>query len=43
MELVHSGPTQEIPSGQDKPMLLTWLANQNAGFPSSYPLADSAA
>ena len=32
----------EIPSGQDEPILLAWVANQNSGFTSSCPLVDSA-
>ena len=42
-DLLFAGPTREILSGQDEPILAAWVANQNAGFPSSYPLADSAA
>ena len=37
-----AGPTREIPSGKDGPMLPAWVANQNAGFVSSCPLADLA-
>ena len=32
-------PTREIPRRQDEPIQPTWLANQNVGSPSSYPLA----
>ena len=34
--------TREIPSGQDEPISCPWEANQNAGFTTSCPLADSA-
>ena len=36
-----AGPTRENPGGQDKPILPARVANQNTGFASSYPLADS--
>ena len=36
-----AGPTREIPDGQDEPILPARVANQNTGFASSYPLADS--
>ena len=36
------GPMREIPSGRDRCILPSWIANQNAGFASSCPLADSA-
>ena len=29
------GPTREIPSGQDRCILPSWITNQNAGFASS--------
>ena len=35
-------PTQEILSGQDRPISCTRVANQNTGFASSCPRADSA-
>ena len=38
-ELFLAGLTREIPSGQDGPILLTRLANQNARF--ACPLVDS--
>ena len=38
-ELLLAGPTQEIPSGQDEPILPVWIANQNVGFASSRSLA----
>ena len=42
-DLLLAGPTQEILGGQDEPILATWVANQNAGFPSSkFLLVDSA-
>ena len=41
-ELFLTGPTREIPSGQNGPILAAWVASQNAGFASSFPLADSA-
>ena len=42
-ELLLAGPTWEILGGQDKPILAAWVANQNAGFPSSkFLLVDSA-
>ena len=31
-----AGPTQEIPNGQEKPSLPTWVANQNTLFTSSH-------
>ena len=40
--LVLAVPTREIPSGQDRCILPSWIANQNARFASSCPLADSA-
>jgi len=36
------GPTREIPRGQDGFILPARVANQNAGFASSCPLADLA-
>ena len=33
------GPTQAILNRQDRPILPTWVANQNTGFTSPYPLA----
>ena len=36
-----AGPTREIPSGQDGPILPTGVANHNANFASSRSLADS--
>ena len=42
-DLLLAGPTQEILGGQDKPILATWVANQNAGLPSSkFLFVDSA-
>ena len=41
-DLLLAGPTWEILGGQDEPILATWVANQNAGFPSSFLLVDSA-
>ena len=41
-DLLLAGPTREILSGQDEPILAAWVANQNAGFPSSFLLIDSA-
>ena len=41
-ELLLVGPTKELTSGQDGPILLALVANQNAWLASSCPLADSA-
>ena len=41
-ELFLTGPTREIASGQNGPILAARVASQNAGFASSFPLADSA-
>jgi len=41
-ERFRAGPTQEIPSEQDGPISPARVANQNAEFDSSCPLADSA-
>ena len=41
-ELSLAGPTREIPSGQHGPLLAVRVANQNTGFASPWPLADSA-
>ena len=41
-DLLLAGPRQEILSGQDEPILAAWVANHNAGFPSSFLLVDSA-
>ena len=40
-KLFLTGPTREIPSGQNGPILPARVANQNTGFASSCPLADS--
>ena len=40
-ELFLTGPTREIPSGQNGPILAARAASQNARFASSFPLADS--
>ena len=40
-ELFLVGPTWHIESGQDGPILATPVTNQNTGFASSCPLADS--
>ena len=37
-----AGTKQEIPSGQDRPILPARVANQNTGFASSCPLAEPA-
>ena len=37
-----AGTKQGIPSGQDRPILPTRVANQNMGFVTSHPLTDSA-
>ena len=42
IELFLTGPTREIPSGQNGPILAARVATQNAGSASSFPLADSA-
>ena len=39
---LFAGPKRVIPSGQDRPILPAWVANQNTGFASSCPLAESA-
>ena len=36
-----AGPTRVIPSGQDRPTLPARVANQDTGFASACPLADS--
>ena len=41
-ERFRAGPTREIPSEQDGPISPARVANQNAEFDSSCPLADSA-
>ena len=41
-ELLPAGLTWEILSQIDRPILPTWVANQNAGFTSSCMLTDSA-
>ena len=41
-KLFLTGPTREIPSGQNGPILAARVASKNAGFASSFPLADSA-
>ena len=41
-ELFLTGPTREVPCGQNGPILAVRVASQNAGFASSFPLADSA-
>ena len=41
-EIFLTGPTREIPSGQNGPILAARVASQNARFASSFPLADSA-
>ena len=42
-DLLLAGPMREILSGQDEPILAAWVANQNAGFPSSkFLFVDSA-
>ena len=33
-------PTWAMPSGQERPIFPTWVANQNTGFASSCPLAE---
>ena len=40
--LFFAGPTREIPSRQNRPILPAHVANQNAGFASSCLLTDSA-
>ena len=37
-----AGPTRAIPSGQDRPIFLARVANQNTVFASSCPLAEPA-
>ena len=37
-----AGTKREIPSGPDRPILLSRVANQNTGFALSCPLADTA-
>ena len=41
-ELILAGPTPQIPSGQEEPILPARVANQNAGFALSSQLGDSA-
>lgn len=41
-ELALAVLTQEIPDGQERPILPAWIVIQNIGFALSCPLADSA-